>query len=136
MRGRNFSSHLHAHARSSLAARGRFWRVFGGQAIFVAVVLLAIGAYILGQEFADPVQAHAAGLLFAAVLIAAAISLVYCMFQPARKVHNRIVVRRIPASYWDGPRLAATERHTLAWREVSENSLPRIRYVDRTRIRA
>jgi hypothetical protein len=99
------------------------------------VVLLALGAYILEQEFADPVQAQAAGLLFAAVLIAAAVSLMYCMLHPARKVRHRVIIRRIPTPYWNEPGLSATERRTLAWREVDENSLPRIRYVDRTRIR-
>ncbi len=130
MHGRHFSAGQHAHPRSSLAARGRFWRVFAGQAIFLAAVLLALGAYLLEQEFADPVRAQAAGLLFAAVLIAAAVSLVYCMLRPARKVHHCIIVRRIRE-----PGLAATERRTLAWREVAQDSPPRVRYVDRTRIR-
>jgi hypothetical protein len=118
-----------------LAARGRFWRVFGGQAIFLAAVLLALGAYILEQEFADPVQAQAAGLLFAAVLIAAAVTLMYCMLHPARKVRHRVIVRRIPASHWNELGSAATEQRTLAWREIAEDSSPRNRYVDRTRIR-
>ena len=135
MRDRHFPAAHRGHARSSLAARGRFWRVFGGQAIFLAAVLLALGAYILEYEFADPLQAQAAGLLFAAVLIAAAVTLMYCMLHPARRVRHRIIVRRIPVSYRNEPGLAATERRTLAWREVAEDSLPRIRYVDRTRIR-
>jgi len=136
VRGRHFPAAHRTHARSSLAARGRFWRVFGGQAIFLAAVLLALGAYILEQEFADPVQAQAAGLLFAAVLIAAAVTLMYCMLHPARKVRHRVIVRRIPTSNWNEPRLAATEQRMLAWREIAEDSSPRIRYVDRTRIRA
>lgn len=135
MRGRHFLAGHHAHARSSLAARGRFWRVFAGQAIFLAAILLALGAYLLEQEFADPVRAQAAGLLFAAVLIAAAVSLVYCMLRPARKVRHRVIVRRIPAPCWNDPGLAATEQRTLAWPEVADDSLPRSRYVDRTRIR-
>ena len=136
MRGRHFPAAHRTHARSSLAARGRFWRVFGGQAIFLAAVLLALGAYILEQEFADPVQAQAAGLLFAAVLIAAAVTLMYCMLHPARKVRHRVIVRRIPTSNWNEPGLATTEQRMPAWREIAEDSSPRIRYVDRTRIRA
>ena len=135
MRGRHFPAGHHAHPRSSLAARGRFWRVFAGQAIFLAAVLLALGAYLLEQEFADPVRAQAASLLFAAVLIAAAVSLVYCMLHPARKIRHRVIVRRIPVSYRNDPGLAATERSAVAWGEVVGDSLPRIRYVDRTRIR-
>lgn len=135
MRDRHFPAGHHAHPRSSLAARGRFWRVFAGQAIFLAAVLLALGAYLLEQEFADPVRTQAAGLLFAAVLIAAAVSLVYCMLCPARKVRHRIIVRRIRTPQWNEPGSAATERRTLAWREVAEDSPPRVRYVDRTSIR-
>jgi hypothetical protein len=136
VRGRNFPTRRHAHARSSLAARGRFWRVFGGQAIFLALAFLMIGAYILEQQFADPVQAHEAGLLFAAVLIAAALNLMYCMLYPARRVRRRIIVRAGPISPWNGQDLAPTERRLLAWRAVSKDALPCNRYVDRTRIRA
>jgi len=121
---------------SSLAARGRFWRVFGGQAIFLALASLMMGAYILEQQFADPVQAHEAGLLFAAVLIAAALTLCYCMLRPARRVRRRIILRPIPISPWNDQNLAATESRLPAWRAVSKDALPCNRYVDRTRIRA
>jgi len=89
-----------------LAARGRFWRVFGGQAIFLALAFFMSGAYILQQQFADPVQAHPAGLLFSAVLIAAAVALFYCLLYPARKIRRRIIVR--PISSWDNRNLVAT----------------------------
>ena len=133
---RNYSAQRHEHARSSLAARGRFWRVFGGQAIFLALAFLMIGAYILEQQFADPVQAHEAGLLFAAVLIATALNLMYCMLYPARRVRRRIIVRAVSISPWNGQDLVPTERRLLAWRAVSKDALPCNRYVDRTRIRA
>jgi hypothetical protein len=136
VRGCNFPARRHARARSSLAARGRFWRVFGGQALFLALSFLMLGAYILEQQFADPVQARPAGLLLAAVLIAVAGTLLYCMLHPARRVRHRIIVRRIPISYRNDRGVAAADRHTLAWHEGREDLLPRNRYLDRTRIRA
>jgi hypothetical protein len=133
---RKFSATHHTHARSSLAARGRFWRIFGAQAFFLALAFLMMGAYMLRQQFVDPMQAYSAGLLFAAVLIAAAISLLYCLLRPARRVRRRIIVRPIPISHWNDQGLAATERRLLAWREMSEEASQRNRYVDHTRIRA
>jgi hypothetical protein len=136
VRDRNFPTRHHAHVRTSLAARGRFWRVFGAQAIFLALAFSMLGAYILEQQFAYPMQAYSEGLLFAAVLIAAAISLLYCLLRPARRVRRRIIVRPIPVSHRNDQGLAATERRLLAWREMSEEALQCNRYVDRTRIRA
>jgi hypothetical protein len=104
--------------------------------MFLALTCFLLGIYILKQQFADPVQAHSAGLLFAAVLIAAAVTLVYCLLHPARRVRHRIIIRPIPISPWNDGSLAATERRLLAWREMSRDALPRNRYVDRTRIRA
>lgn len=104
--------------------------------MFLALAFFLLGGYILEEQFADPVQAHPAGLLFAAVLIAAAISLLYCLLRPARRVRRRIIVRPIPISYRNDQGVAATERRLLAWREMSEEALQCNRYVDRTRIRA
>jgi hypothetical protein len=135
VRGRNFSAHSRAHSRPSLAARGLFLRAFGGQAIFVALALLGSGSYMLGEQFADPVQAYEAGLLFAAVLIAAAVSLLYCLLHPARRTRHLIIIRPKPMSPWKERGLASTQRRALAWHENSEDPSPHHRYVDRTRIR-
>lgn len=110
------------YARPSLAARGRSWRVFGGQTIFVALALLLLGAYTLQQQFADPVEARGTGLLFAAVLIAAAVTLLYCLVHPARRVRHRMIARPIPMP----PRNDRVEGH---------GDPAAHRYVDRTRIR-
>ncbi len=135
MRVRKFSARRPGHSRQSLAARGQFLHAFGGQAIFVALALLALGAYMLGDEFANPVQAQSAGLLFAAVLIAASVSLVYSLFHPARKVGHRIIVRPKLMSPWNERSLAMTERRKLAWHEGREQPSPHHRYVDHARIR-
>jgi hypothetical protein len=130
-----FSAHPLAHSRHSLAVRGQFLHAFGGQAIFVALALLSLGSYILGDEFANPVQAQSAGLLLAAVLIAASVSLVYSLFHPARKVGHRIIVRQKPISPRNERGFAVTERQKLAWHKGRKDPFPSHRYVDYTRIR-
>jgi uncharacterized BrkB/YihY/UPF0761 family membrane protein len=137
MRGRYSSSHRRAHGRPLLAARGRSLRIFGGQAVFLALAFLMLGAYFLEQQFADPVRAQASGLLVAAVLIAAAVTLLYCLLRPVRRLrHHRIIIHPtlLSSSSWSDRGLAATERQTSAWRDDRKDPLPH-RYVDRTRIR-
>jgi len=132
---RKFSARPAAHSRQSLAARGQFLNAFGGQAIVAALTFLALGSYLLGDEFANPLQAHEAGLLFAAVLIAASVSLLYSLFHPARKIGHRIIVRPEPMSPWNERDLAVTQRRKLVWHEGREQPSPHHRYVDHTRIR-
>jgi hypothetical protein len=135
LRARKFSARPAAHSRQTLAARGQFLHAFGGQAIVVALTLLALGSYLLGDQFANPFQAHEAGLLFAAVLIAASGSLLYSLFHPARKVGHRIIVRPRPMSPWKERGLAAIARRKLVWHEGREEPSPQHRYVDHTLIR-
>lgn len=78
-------------ARRSLTARGQFLTTFAGLGFALALSLLALGGYLIAEQFRDPVQAGASELLFAALLIATAVTLLYCLLHPSRKLQPRYV---------------------------------------------
>jgi hypothetical protein len=65
-----------------LSPRAALRRTFGGMATFVSLPLLGLGAYLIKDQFENPVGSHPAGLLFAAVLIAAALVLLSYLIYP------------------------------------------------------
>lgn len=78
-------SHLIHHRRGALLSpRAAFRRVFGGMAIFVSFPLLGFGAYLIKDQFEDPVGSEPSGLLCAAVLIATALVLLSYVIYPGR----------------------------------------------------
>jgi hypothetical protein len=103
--------------------------------MIVALALLALGSYLLGDQFANSLQAHEAGLLFASVLITSAGSLLYCLFHPAVRVRHHIIVRTELMPPWNERGSAVTARRKLAWHEGRESPSPPHRYVDHVRIR-
>jgi uncharacterized membrane protein YbhN (UPF0104 family) len=118
-------------SRRSLSARGHFLNTFAGIGFSLAFSLLALGSYLIEQEFENPVAAQSAGLLFAALLIATAATLLYCLLHPSRK-------RPRPCAVW--PAGTSREQKTVArcktaTRAKQHSDLPlHGRYVDRTRI--
>jgi len=76
-------------ARKSLSARGHFLNTFAGIGFCLASSLLAAGAYLIEQEFANPVQAQSVELVFSALLIATAVTLLYCLLHPSRRRRRR-----------------------------------------------
>jgi uncharacterized BrkB/YihY/UPF0761 family membrane protein len=52
-------------------------RTFGSLVLFAALILLGVGAYILQEEFANPITAQSMGLLAAAFVMAVAMILLY-----------------------------------------------------------
>jgi hypothetical protein len=120
-------------SRRSLAARGQFLNTFAGLAFCVAFSLLALGSYLIEQQFENPVEAQSIGLLFAALLIATAITLLYCLLHPSRKSRRRVAAWPGAAS-WE-PRTTAVARCNTRARTKRRGNLPlHGRYVDRTRI--
>src|SRR5258708_26885932 len=105
MRGRLFGFSLGLGSRRSLAARGHFLNTFAGFGYGVALSLLALGGYLIAEQFENPVEAQSVGLLFAALLIATSITLLYCLLHPARKL------RRRSAPPW--PAAASSEQKTI-----------------------
>src|SRR5258708_4193853 len=95
MRGRLFGFSLGLGSRRSLAARGHFLNTFAGFGYGLALSLLAVGAYLIGEQFENPVEAQSVGLLFAALLIATSVTLLYCLPHPSRAVRRRGAARRL-----------------------------------------
>jgi hypothetical protein len=121
-------------SRRSLAARGQFLNTFAGLAFSVAFLLLALGSYLIEQQLENPVEAQSIVLLFAALLIATAITLLYCLLHPSRKSRRRVAAWP-GAACWE-PRTIVVARCNTGTRIEDRNDLPlHGRYVDSTRIR-
>ncbi len=123
MRGSLFGFSPGPGSRRSLSARGQFLNTFAGLGFSVAFSLLALGGYLIEQQFENPVAAQSVGLLFAALLIATAITLLYCLLHPSRKARRRVPVWPAGAS-WE---------HKTGTKHRADLPLHG-RYVDRTRI--
>jgi hypothetical protein len=120
-------------SRRSLSARGHFLNTFAGIGFGLAFSLLALGSYLIEQEFENPVAAQSAGLLFAAMLIATAVTLFYCLLHPSRKPPRRCAVW--PAGTSREEKTVVVARCNAATRMKQRSDLPlHGRYVDRTRI--
>jgi hypothetical protein len=120
--------------RPSLAARGQFLNTFAGPGFCLVLALLALGGYLIAQEFENPVQAHSTGLLVAALLIPTAITLLYCLLHPSRKLRCRGAVWPAPSS-WERKTVVVARCNT-GTQSKNRSDLPlHGRYVDRTRIR-
>jgi hypothetical protein len=120
-------------SRRSLSARGHFLNTFAGIGFSLAFSLLALGSYLIEQEFENPVAAQSASLLFAALLIATAITLFYCLLHPSRKPPRRCAARPAGTS-WEG-KTVVVAKCNAATRIKHRGDLPlHVRYVDRTRI--
>ena len=120
-------------SRRSLSARGHFLNTFAGIGFSLAFSLLALGTYLIEQEFENPVAAQSAGLLFAAMLIATAVTLLYCLLHPSRKPPRRHAVW--PAGPSGEDKTVVVARCNAATRAKQRSDLPlHVRYVDRTRI--
>jgi hypothetical protein len=121
-------------SRRSLSARGQFLNTFFGLGFCVVFSLLTLGGYLIEQQFENPVEAQSIGLLFAALLIATAITLLYCLLHPSRKSRRRAAIWPAGAS-WER-RTVVVARSSTGTRTKHRNELPwHGRYVDRTCIR-
>ena len=134
MHSRPFSFSLGLGSRRSLAARGQFLNTFAGIGYGVALSLLALGGYLIAEQFENPVEAQSVGLLFAALLIATSITLLYCLLHPSRKFRRRGAAWQAAAS-WEQKTIVLARCNTgMRIRDRSELPLHG-RYVDGTRVR-
>lgn len=120
--------------RRSLAARGHFLSTFAGPGFCVVVSLLALGGYLIAEQFENPVKAQSTGLLFAALLISTAITLLYCLLHPSRKLRHRVALWPAPAS-WEQKTVVVARRNTEMLSKDRRDLPWHGRYVDRMRIR-
>ena len=132
MRDRLVGLTLVPGARRSLSARGQFLNTFAGIGFCLASSLLAIGGYLIRQQFADPVQAQSTELVFSALLIATAVTLLYSLLHPTRKQRHRIAAW--PIVSW-GDERTMVARSALRLREDQKILPMQNRYVDPALVR-
>jgi hypothetical protein len=120
-------------SRSSLSARGQFLNTFAGIGFCLASSLLAMGGYLIQQQFANPVQAQSAELLFSALLIATAATLFYCLLHPSRKRWRRVAAWHSAISW--GEEGAAVARSVSRLDGNKKNLVVQNRYVDHALVR-
>ena len=126
------SAHRPRPSRSH-SARGQLLHTFAGLGFCLVFSLLASGSFIIEEEFRDPVAANSAGLLFASVLIATAIILLYSFLHPSKNVQPRTGARphRMPSQ----PGTLVIARTTTGMRIGNPGNLPlHARYVDHARV--
>jgi hypothetical protein len=117
----------------SLSARGQFLNAFAGIVYCLAFSLLALGGYGIEEQFANPVQAQAAGLLFSALLIATAVTLLYCLLHPCKKMGPSSGLLPAIASWSE--KGAAIVRSAAGSQENRKPMPLHGRYVDRALVR-
>src|SRR5215472_5970790 len=74
------------HPGRSLVIRGRAMRTFSSIASFLALFLLALGVYIIKEEFANPIAAQSIALLTAAFVLATGVTLLAYLIPPRSSV--------------------------------------------------
>jgi hypothetical protein len=70
--------------RPALVARGGALRTFRGLALLLALVLFVLGAYMIADEFKNPLASQSFGLFTAAFLLASAMALIHELIQLPR----------------------------------------------------
>jgi hypothetical protein len=73
----------------SLVARGGALKTFGGLALLLVVALLVLGAYLIEDQFTNPLASQSLGLFAAAVLLASAMAMLYELIQLPRKFSGK-----------------------------------------------
>src|SRR5437879_327372 len=87
-------------SRRSLSARGQRLNTFAGIGFTVAFSLLALGGYLIAQQFTNPIHAQSLDLPFAALLFTTALTLLYCLLHPLRTPRHD-TIEWPPAIYWE-----------------------------------
>ncbi|MCU1240853.1 MAG: hypothetical protein JWO71_1579 [Candidatus Acidoferrum typicum] len=128
-----FGLPLRLGSQRSLSARGQRLNTFGGIGFSLAFSLLALGGYLIEQQFANPIDAQSLALPVAALLIATAIALLYCLLHSSRKLQHGIAAWRAPAVSLEREDLGIA-RSAPRSRQARDKTL-RDRYVDRACIR-
>ena len=134
MRGHLFGCLFDSGSRSSLTARGQLRNTFAGPGFCLGLSMLALGGYLIADELQNPFEAQSVGLLFAAVLIATAITLLFGLLHPSRRPRRRVSVW--PATASQEEETVLTARCSTGRRNEQPDGGPlHGRYVDRARIR-
>ena len=133
MRGYLFGCLFGSDSRSSLTARGQLRNTFAGPGFCVGLSMLALGGYLIADQFQNPIEAQSVGLLFAALLIATAITLLFGLLHPSRNPRRRVSVW--PAAASQEEKMVLITRCSTRRSNGQTNGDPLLgRYVDRARI--
>ena len=120
-------------SRRSLASRGQFLNTFAGITLCVSFSLLALGGYLIEEQFQNPVQAQSVALLLAALLIATAASLLFCLLNSSRRSRHHGAAWPLPTS-WEKKTILVARCNT-GTRVANPGRQSHGRFVDRTLIR-
>jgi hypothetical protein len=134
VRGYLFGLSLGSGSRPSLTARGQLRNTFAGPGFCLGLSLLALGGYLIADQFENPFEAQSVGLLFAALLIATAITVLFCLLHPSRKYRRRVSVWPATTS-WEEQTVVIARCSTGRRNEQPDGGPFHGRYVDRARIR-
>jgi hypothetical protein len=105
---------------------------FAGIGFSFAFSLLALGGYLIEQQFANPLEAQSLGLTIAALFIATAVTLLCCLLRPFRRLEADVATWPAPGSSQE-KNVAVSVTGSRA-HQAADTPLAG-RYVDRTRIR-
>jgi|SRR6266849_5419426 len=134
MRDTTANAPFSAHPAKSLATRAGAKHTFGSIAVFFALIFMCLGAYMIEDQFANPLAAQPTGLFAAAVTLATGAILLCYLLRPRKNkwhngAHRRTVLvfpDRIPAP---------VRRASVNCREQRSDLTYQRWYVDAVRIR-
>jgi hypothetical protein len=104
-------------------------------AVFVSFALLSMGAYLIRDQFENPVTAHPGALLIAAVLIATALVLLSYLIYPGRPHESAADIMDFAEERPSGRTIDISVRPSLTVRREHSDLPADHRYVDTARIR-
>lgn len=117
----------------ALSPRAALRRTFGGMAIFIAAPLLGFGAYLIKDQFENPVGSHPAGLLVAALLIATALVLLSYVVHPGKTHQRKGKLARVEEAECRGRTIEISPGAPLALRSAPSDVPLQDHYVDAAR---
>ena len=126
-----FGLSLRLGSRRSLSARGQRLHTFAGMGFSVAFSLLALGGYLIAQQFTNPIETKSLEFPFAALLFTTALTLFYCLLSPSR-ISSDERTELQSADYWEEKNVVVVTSGPPAQR--SQDMPAQDRYVDRARI--
>jgi hypothetical protein len=122
------------HPARSLVARGGTKSTFGSIAVFFALIFMCLGAYMIEEQFANPIAAQPTGLFAAAVTLATGAMLLCYLLRPRKNKWHHGAHRRTVLVFPD--RMALTARRAAVDCSEERKDLTYQRgYVDAVRIR-
>jgi hypothetical protein len=145
MRSTNTNALPNILTEHPLMGRGGALRTFGGLALLLVLALLVIGAYMIEEQFTNPLASQSLSLFASAVLLSSAMALLYELIQVPRRFRKEeslggkrmlsMAAQAVPASRQvrgDAKRPNPARTRVAGRRDLAYQRC----YVDRVRVRA